>query len=87
VDVGAWFGRDVDQVAVQATLPGHVDLLVLDHAPLELAGRVALRGVLLFDDDSPARVAWEATTRKLYADEQPRIAQSRRDFARARGRS
>lgn len=42
-------------------LPPGVDLVVLDHAPLELAGRIALDGVLLFDDDPPARVRWLAT--------------------------
>jgi len=89
VDVAAWFGRNTDSARVSAGLPGRVDLLVLDDAPLELAGRVALRGQLLFDDDPPARVAWEAVTRKIYLDERPRIEQARRDFAnaRARGRS
>lgn len=87
VDVAAWFGRrGVEPWAVAAGLPGVVDLLVLDDAPLELAGRVALHGRLLFDDDPPARVAWEATTRKIYLDELPRIAQARRDFRAARGR-
>lgn len=90
LDVAAFFAdREVDPSAVAARLPGTVDLLVLDGAPLELAGRVALEGRLLFDDDSPTRVAWEATTRKLYLDERPRMERARRDFvegARARGR-
>jgi hypothetical protein len=78
----------VDALEVQAMLPGPVDLLVLDAAPLELAGRVAMTGQLLFDDDPPARVHWEATTRKIYLDEQPRTRQARCDFvaARAHGR-
>lgn len=85
VDVAAWFGRDdVDPFAVGAGLPSGVDLLVLDRAALAVAGRVALRGRLLFDDDPPARVAWQATTRKLYADEEPRRRQARADFAAAR---
>jgi hypothetical protein len=65
-----------------------VDLLVLDHAPLELAGRVAMRGKLLFETDRPARVAWEATTRKIYLDELPRITRSHKEFSEAvrRGR-
>lgn len=86
VDVAAWFGRPVDAWVVAADLPAVVDLLVLDSAPLELAGRVALRGRLLFDDDPPARVAWEATTRKLYLDELPRRDRARQDFAQARRR-
>jgi uncharacterized protein len=86
IDIAAWFGRRVDPHAVGATLPAATDLLVLDDAPLELGGRVALHGRLLFDDDPPARVRWEATTRKLYADEAPRRAQARQDFVAARRR-
>lgn len=84
VDVAAWFGRPVDAWVVAGPLPEQVDLLVLDDAPLELAGRVAMRGRLLFQDDPAARVHWEATTRKVYLDEQPRVEQARRDFADAR---
>jgi hypothetical protein len=62
------------------TSPG-VDLLILDDAPLELAGRVAVRGKLLFDDDPVSRVRWEATTRKIYFDELPRITSAHREFA------
>lgn len=84
LDVAAWFGRPVDSWAV--ALPDGVDLLVLDTAPLELAGRVALHGRLLLDSDPPARVEWEATTRKIYLDELPRRDQARRDFVEARRR-
>lgn len=86
LDVAAWFGDDVDPVVVRADLPDRVDLLVLDTAPLELAGRVALHGRLLFEQDPAERVAWQATTRKIYLDEQPRIRQARRDFVEARTR-
>lgn len=87
LDVAAWFGGPVDSWVVAGPLPEVVDLLVLDDAPLELAGRVALRGRLLFDDDPPARVAWQATTRKVYLDEAPRREQDRRDFAAGRARA
>lgn len=88
VDLAAWFGTAPPSRSWEVDgLPGSVDLLVLDSAPLELAGRVAVRGRLLFDDDPPARVRWEATTRKVWADEAPRREQARRDFAEAlRGR-
>lgn len=90
LDVAAWFGTTgVDASVVASRLPGRVDLLVLDNAPLELAGRVAMRGQLLFDDDPPARVGWEATTRRMWLDERPRVEQARRDFvagAARRGR-
>jgi len=83
LDVAAWFGHDVDPTDLVAELPAGVDLLVLDTAALELAGRVALHGVVLFESDQAARVRWQATTRKVYLDEQPRITQARRDFVRA----
>ncbi len=86
VDVAAWFGdEDVDATSLAADLPGAVDLLVLDTA-LELAGRVAQHGDLLFDDDPTARVAWQAATRKTYLDERPRTDRAREDFARAHRR-
>lgn len=46
-----------------------VDLAALQRLPLAVAGRVALTGVLLFDDDPPARVAWQADTRLRWLDE------------------
>jgi uncharacterized protein len=79
VDVAAHFGgRDPEPWSVG--VPGHVDLVVLDSAPLELAGRIALRGRLLFDDDPPQRVHWEATTRKIYFDEQHRADRATADL-------
>lgn len=62
--------------------------MVLNGAPLELAGRITLHGELLFDDDPPARVRWVATIREIYADEQPRLRRSDREFAESvlRGR-
>ncbi len=83
VDVAAWFGRSV--ASWEVPMPPAVDLLVLDDAGLELSGRVAQYGVLLLDDDPPARVAWQADRSKRYLDE----AHRRRDltdtvFGRAR---
>ena len=87
IDVAASFGRRGPQ-KFEILLPPGVDLLVLDDAPLELAGRVALHGTLLFETEPRARVVWEATTRKIYFDELPRITQAHREFADAvrRGR-
>lgn len=87
LDVAAWW-PGVAPASYEVLLPPGVDLLVLNTAPLELRGRVALHGRLLFDDDPPARVHWTATTRKIYADEQPRLARARQDFVEAvrRGR-
>lgn len=90
LDVAAWFGDpDVAWWEIAARLPSNVDLVALDAAPLELAGRVALHGRLLFDDDPARRVAWQATTRAIYLDEVPRVTEARRIFAegaRNRGR-
>ncbi|MHB8510541.1 MAG: nucleotidyltransferase domain-containing protein [Actinomycetota bacterium] len=90
IDVAAWFGDSLTpQWERAAHLDSNLDLLVLDEGPLELAGRVAMYGRLLFDDDPPERVRWEATTRKIWLDERPRIDESRRIFlegAKARGR-
>lgn len=61
-------------------LPPGVDLLVLNGAPLELAGRVSTEGVLLFDDDPPARVRWVAVTRKIWFDERPRFERAHREY-------
>lgn len=74
--------------AVRGVAAHGVDLVVLNGAPLELVGRIALDGALLFDDDPSARVRWVATTRKVFADEQPRLRRSHREFVESvrRGR-
>lgn len=86
IDLAAWFGRRLDPWVAAAGLDADIDLLVLDGAPLELAGRVALHGRLLFELDPAERVAWQAATRKIYLDELPRRDQARRDFVQARRR-
>jgi uncharacterized protein len=55
LDVAVWFGRAMDDLTLRARLPAGVDLLVLDEAPLELAGRVALHGRLLDSEDLDGR--------------------------------
>ncbi len=87
IDIAAFFGGPPPK-AFDILLPPGIDLLVLDDAPLELAGRVALHGKLLFEADPRARVVWEATTRKIYLDELPRITRAHQEFADAvrRGR-
>lgn len=87
LDLAAWWQADAPQ-SFEVLLPPEVDLLVLNSAPLELAGRVAVSGVLLFDDNPAARVNWVAQTRKIYFDERPRIERNHREFAESlrRGR-
>lgn len=82
VDVAAYFGGHAP-ASFEILLPPGVDLLVLDDAPLELRGRVATKGVLLFADDDVARVRWESMTRKVYFDELPRLQRAHREFAKS----
>lgn len=79
LDVAAFFPEPVPQ-SFDVELPTGVDLLVLNSAPLEIKGRVALDGTLLFEDDEVSRVRWESTTRKIYLDERYRIERSHREF-------
>lgn len=81
-DVGAHFAGRAPS-SWEVPLPAGVDLVVLDRTPLYLAGRIALRGRLLFDDDPPTRVAWEADTRLRYLDELPYIEQMTREYLQA----
>lgn len=82
LDVAAWWA-DEPPASFEVLLPSGVDLTVLNSAPLELAGRIALDGHLLFDDEPAARVRWVATTRKIYLDERPRFDRSHREFQQA----
>jgi len=80
--VAAYFGVGAPQ-AFEVLLPSGVDLLILDNAPLEITGRVALEGGVLFDDDPDARAEWVARTRKVYSDERYRFERSHHEFAKA----
>lgn len=82
LDVGASFGNPAP-ASWDVRVPDGVDLVVLEEAPLYLAGRIALRGRLLFDDDPPSRVAWEADTRTVYLDELPYIEEMSRAYLEA----
>lgn len=85
MDVAAYWGED-PPASYEVEVPAGVDLLVLDTAPLELRGRVAVSGHLLFDDDPPARVEWQARTRKIYFDEEHRQRRLDREFLEGRRR-
>jgi predicted nucleotidyltransferase len=85
LDVAAFWGTTAP-APFEVDTPVGVDLLVLDTAPLELRGRIAEKGVLLYEDDPAARVHWEAMTRKIWFDERPRIERAHREFAAALAR-
>ncbi len=84
LDVAAWWPVDPPD-PWDVPVPSGVDLVVLNRAPLELAGRVALRGQLLFDDDPADRVRWQATTRRIYLDEEERQRRLDSVFLRGHG--
>ncbi len=86
LDVGAWWGAR-PPASWEVDVPAGVDLVVLDTAPLWLAGRIAQEGRLLFDSDPPVRVRWQAETRLRYLDEIPAIRERyrRRRIELARG--
>ncbi|MFU8841637.1 MAG: type VII toxin-antitoxin system MntA family adenylyltransferase antitoxin [Nitriliruptoraceae bacterium] len=85
VDLGVWADDHLDLWALTGDLPDVVDLVDLRRAPEALAGRIALTGVVVLDDDPVSRVRWQADTRKRYLDEAPRRAAFRRDFVQAHG--
>lgn len=80
----AW-SRQVDPLSIKGVDFETVDLVVLDSAPLDIKGRVALTGELLFEIDPAERVEWEAVTRKIHADEQPRVERAWQIFRESSG--
>jgi uncharacterized protein len=82
LDVAAWWPEAPPQ-PWEVDVPVGVDLTILNEAPLWLAGRVALHGQLLFDDDPPRRVAWQADTRCIYLDEIPELRKRQQEWLEA----
>lgn len=85
VDLAVWADRPIDDWRLRGDLPDRVDLLDLSRAPDGLAGRVALTGIVVLDDDPPRRIRWQADTRKRHLDESFRRDRFRQDFVRAHG--
>jgi uncharacterized protein len=85
-DVAAWWA-DRPPGVWDVPVPAGVDLLILNNAPLELAGAIALHGEPLFDDAPVQRVRWVALTRRIWLDERPRYQRAHAEFLEAvRGR-
>lgn len=84
LDVAAYWTENAPG-SWEVAVPDGVDLLVLNDAPLEIAGRVAQGGQLLFDDNPKQRVHWQAFTRKIWFDERPRFERAHREFMEAVG--
>lgn len=85
LDVAAWW-HEHPPASWEVAVPAGVDLVVLNDVPLELAGRIALEGDLLFDDDPEAQVRWTAMTRKIWLDERPRFEASHRLYLESAAR-
>lgn len=85
VDLAVWADSPIDDWRLRGDLPDRVDLLDLSRAPDGLAGRVALTGIVVLDDDPPRRIRWQADTRKRHLDESFRRDRFRQDFVRAHG--
>lgn len=85
VDLAVWADAPLDDWRLRGALVDAVDLVDLSRAPDGLAGRVALTGIVVLDDDPPRRIRWQADTRKRHLDEAFRRDRFRRDFVRAHG--
>lgn len=85
VDLAVWSAHEIDEWRLRGELPEQVDLLDLRRAAEGIAGRVAVTGVVVLDDDPPARVRWQADTRKRHLDEAFRRERFLADFVRAHG--
>jgi predicted nucleotidyltransferase len=85
VDLAVWAPGPIDDWRLRGALGEVVDLLDLTGAPDGLAGRVAMTGVVVLDDDPPRRIRWQADTRKRHLDEAFRRDRFRRDFVASHG--
>lgn len=85
VDLAIWAPGELDEWRLRGALPDAIDLLDLQGAPQGLAGRVAMTGRVILDDDPVERVRWQAAMRKRHLDESFRRERFRDDFIRAHG--
>jgi predicted nucleotidyltransferase len=58
----------------------HVDVVILNEAPIELAYAVIAQGITLYQRDLATRVEYEATVMGLYGDYLPVLRQQRREI-------
>lgn len=82
LDAASWWPGDAPE-PWELELPAGVDLVNVERVPLDLAGRIAGEGEVLFDDSPNDRVRWVATTRKIWLDERDRFQRAHRTFLEA----
>jgi len=71
--------------ALEAALGAPVDVVLMNHAPVDLVHRVLRDGKLVFDADPARRIAFEVRSRSLYFDLKPILDQYRRKRQSSRG--
>lgn len=74
---------DLELALGDATGMHNVDVRVANAAPLLLQGAVVTEGVLVFERERTARIAYETTTRSLYFDFLPAAQRMANIFAAA----
>lgn len=77
-----WLDLRADLCSIAST---EVDLVVLDHAPVDLVHRVLRDGVLLVERDRGVRIAFEVDARNRFFDMTPIWNEYRRAPRRASG--
>ena len=82
LDIAAYF-EEPEPASFEVLLPTGVDLVVLNGASLAIAGPVSFEGIPILRDDESALIEWPAMTRKIYADELPRIRRSIAEYKEA----
>jgi len=82
LDIAAYFTEPAP-ASFEVLLPAGVDLVVLNRASLAITGPVSFEGVPILRDDEAALINWLAMTRKIYADELPRIRRSIAEYQAA----
>jgi uncharacterized protein len=85
VDVAVWAEESLDDWRLRGELPDVVDVVDLRLVSDGLAGRIALTGMVVLDDDPAKRIRWQASTRKRHLDEAFRRDRFRRDFVQSHG--
>jgi predicted nucleotidyltransferase len=60
----------------------HVDLVILNHAPLDLAHAIVVEGVILYQRDTAIRVEYEAEVMSRYGDYLPVLRSLNADIVR-----
>ncbi len=64
--------------ALEEALGARVDIVVLNHAPVDLAHRVLRDGILACDANRSARIQFEVRARNEYFDLEPHLRRYRR---------